>query len=72
MSNLTPEQEESLERLLKNPARVNRLIIMADEDEKREWLFVVIRKTAAWIAGFLGAIIVFWDSLVRILKGIIE
>ena len=72
MSNLTPEQEESLARLLKNPARVNRLITMADEDEKREWLFAVIRKTAAWIAGVLGAIIVFWDSLVRILKGIIE
>ena len=70
MNELSDEQQEALERLLKNPARVSRLIVMADEDEKREWLFTLIRKSAAWVAAVLGAMILFWDSFVKFIRGI--
>jgi len=67
---LNEEQEEALARLLKDPSRITTLIEMADEDEKRKWLFTVIRKAAAWVAGVLAALILFWDSVVRFIRGI--
>ena len=70
MNNLSPEQEAALGNLLKDPRRIETLIEMADEDEKRKWLFTVIRKISAYIAVVLSAIILFWDNFVRFVRGI--
>jgi len=67
---LNPQQEEALAKLLKNPNTIITLIEMADEDNKRKWLFTIIRKVAAWVAGVLTAVILFWDSFVRFIRGI--
>lgn len=69
---LDPEQQALLQRLLKEPARVERLLKMADEDEKREWLFIIIRKTAAWVATVLGALILFWEQFKSFVRGIVQ
>lgn len=69
LQKLTEEQEAALELLLSHPETVQRLISMADEDEKREWLFTLIRKTAAYVAAVLTAIILFWDSFIKMIKG---
>ena len=70
MNNLSPEQEAALGNLLKDPRRIATLIEMADEDDKRKWLFTVVRKTAAYIAVVLSTIILFWDNFVRFIRGI--
>ena len=70
MNNLSPEQEAALGNLLKDPRRIATLIEMADEDDKRKWLFTVIRKAAAYIAVVLSTIILFWDNFVRFIRGI--
>ena len=69
MDQFNEKEIEALHLLLKDPDRVRRLIDIAEMDERREWLFSVIRKVAAWVAGVLGAVILFWDTIVRVLKG---
>ena len=71
MDDLNAEQEAALQALLKDPAKVTRLLAIAEEDERKEWLFSWIRKGAAWVAGVLAAAILTWDALVRFLKGIV-
>lgn len=69
MDDFNDSEIEALHLLLKEPDRVRRLIEMAEMDERREWLFSVIRRVSAWVAGVLGAVILFWDTIVRVLKG---
>lgn len=69
MDDFNDEELKALHLLLKNPDKVKRLMDIAEMDERREWLFSVIRRVAAWVAGVLGAIILFWDTIVRIFKG---
>lgn len=69
MDDFSDEELKALHLFLKNPKKVERLLEIAEMDERREWLFSVIRKVAAWVAGVLGAIILFWDTILRVLKG---
>lgn len=41
-----------------------------EENKRMEWLGTIIRKTAAWIAVVVGALVLLWDQLVRLIKGI--
>jgi hypothetical protein len=69
MDRFNEKELEALHMLLKEPERVKRLVQIAEMDERREWLFSVIRRIAAWVAGVLGAVILFWDTIIRVLKG---
>ncbi len=69
MDDFNEKELEALHMLLQDPERVKRLIDIAERGERREGLFSVIRKIAAWVDGVLGAVILFWDTIIRGLKG---
>ncbi len=69
MDDFNEKELEALHMLLQDPERVKRLIDIAERGERREGLFSVIRKIAAWVDGVLGAVILFWDTIIRVLKG---
>lgn len=70
LENLTTEQKETLHLLVAmgTPA-VIRLIRIAEEDKQREWLFALIRKTAAWVFGIVAALVVFRDNILALFRG---
>jgi hypothetical protein len=64
MGNLTPEEEARLVRLLKlAPDVIDRLEKVAKEDERMEWLWALVRRSAAGIAAVVGAFILFGEQI---------
>lgn len=56
---LTDEERRELRRII-------------EENRRMEWLGTIIRKTAAWIAVVVGAMVLLWDQFVRVIKGIVN
>jgi hypothetical protein len=68
LENLTDEQRETLKIMLAMGSKaMHRVARIAEEDERREWLYSMIRKTAAWVFGIVAALVVFRDNLASIL-----
>jgi uncharacterized membrane protein AbrB (regulator of aidB expression) len=67
---LTPDQRETLKIMLSiGPRAMERVAKIAEEDERREWLFTLIRKTAAWVFGIVAALVVFRDNIAALFRG---
>lgn len=47
-------------------AEIRRIL---DEERKMKWLWSVVRKWAAWIAGVAGMLVAFRDDISRLLGG---
>lgn len=64
LSTLTDDQRETLKIMLSiRPRSMERVARIAQEDERREWLYSIIRKTAAWVFGIVAALVVFRDNI---------
>lgn len=42
-----------------------------EADKRAKWLWATIRTGAIWVAAVLGALMLAWDTLVKILKSIV-
>jgi hypothetical protein len=73
MNNLTPEEEAKLIRLLKLPTdTIDRLEKISKEDERMEWLWAMIRRSAAGIAAVIGAFILFGEQIRDFIRFIVR
>jgi hypothetical protein len=43
-----------------------------EADKRAKWLWATIRTGSIWLAAVLGALMLAWDSLGRILRSIVE
>ena len=70
LEDLTDDQRETLKIMLAmGPRAMERVVRIAEEDQRREWLYSLIRKTAAWVFGVVAALVVFKDNIAALFKG---
>lgn len=68
LDSLSEVERETLKIMLEiGPVSMRRISRIALEDERREWLYALIRKIAAWIFGIVAALVVFRDNVAAIL-----
>lgn len=66
---LSDDEKETLKIMLAmGPKPMERLVRIAAEDEKREWLFALTRKWAAAIAAFITATLLLKDQVASMVR----
>jgi len=64
LDSLTDDQRETLKIMLAiGPRAMERVARIAQEDERREWLYALIRKTAAWVFAVVAGLVVFRENI---------
>jgi hypothetical protein len=71
--NLSPEEQRRLEKLLTlNQKTVDRLVKVAEQDERMEWLWAATRRAASFVAIVLGSIALFFEQIKAALRSMIQ
>lgn len=65
-----PDDLQNVERPLTDE-EIREIRAIIEADKRAKWLWANIRTVAIWIAAVLGALMLAWDSLVRIVKSIV-
>lgn len=70
---LTEQQRDRLMRLLQLEQKtIARLERVAEEDERMEWLWALLRRIASTVAIILGSIVLFYEQLRNFVRGLLQ
>lgn len=53
-------------------AEIREVRAIIEADRRAKWLWATIRTGAIWVAAVLGALVLAWDTLVKILRSIVS
>lgn len=68
--NTNPSQQLHKERELSDD-EIREIRAIIEADKRAKWLWATIRTGAIWVAAVLGALMLAWDTLVKIVKSIV-